>query len=98
MSDRTVGDYGQALAIQVGGIDATLTDTHAIVVRKPDGTKVTWAPATVTAGLLTYLFAPGDLDQAGVYSVELVLTWGLLVDPPGQATSSIVTFLVVPQI
>lgn len=92
----TVGDYGEPITLRVPGVDLTVMDTRSIVVRKPDGTMVTWTPTTVAADQLTYLLAQGDLDQAGVYCVELALTWGILVDPAGQVTSSIGTFQVAP--
>lgn len=90
----TVGDYGQPALIQVVGIDLTKTDSQTLVVAKPDGTRVTWSPLTVTSGSIAYTIKLGDLDQAGPYRGEVVLTWGILVDPPGQETSSIFNFSV----
>lgn len=96
MANHSVGDFGETLTIRVRGIDLTLTDTQSIVVKKPDGSRVAWVPTTVTAGAITYVFAEGDLDQPGNYCVDLILTWGILVDPTGRDTSSIVTFTVDP--
>lgn len=92
----TVGDFGQPFAIKVPGVDLTLMDTVTLTIVKPDGTRVTWGPVTKTSDLITYTIASGDLDQSGTYTGDVVLTWGILVDPPGHVTSSIFTLTVDP--
>lgn len=92
----TVGDYGAVLTIRIRGIDLALVDSVSIVVKKPDGSRVVWTPATAASGVVTYGFVPGDLDQPGNYCGDLVVDWGILADPPGRDTSSIFTFTIDP--
>lgn len=92
MPNRVAGDYGQPLTIAVKGVDPTTATTVAIVIRRPDTTKVTWIPLVFTSSI-SYTFIASDLSQSGVYAGEVVFTFS---SPPGQTTSSIFSFTVDP--
>lgn len=94
MADRQVGDYNQTLVINTA-IDTTAYTTQALIVRKPDKTLVTWAPATVTATQITYVFGASDLLQTGTYLGEILLTRAA---PPAQITSGQFSFTVGPRV
>ncbi len=77
MANRILGDYGQTLRITVGGISLAGNPTIAIIITKPvSNTVLSKTPATVDTvlGILTYVFASGDLDELGAYQVQVQVT------------------------
>lgn len=75
MATFTTGDTAPPLT---GTVNADLTGAAAVAhLRKPDGTTLT-ETATVTdatTGAWSYTWQTGDLDSAGVWSVELQVTY-----------------------
>ncbi len=84
MPDRMQRDHGQPLiytppaSLNVAGADSVLFRAY-----KPSGAVQDW-PAAVVDGLVWHTFAPGDLDEFGVYQVFVV---AIDSSPPGQRTS-----------
>ena len=72
--DRRTGDWGQTYTIGVTGLDLMTVDVIEVLVKKPDGSHVTWAPTTHSSLSIDYVFKPGDLDLAGVYQGHVQLT------------------------
>lgn len=70
--NRHVGDTAPALS---GKVSANLTGATARVhIQRPQGGTVIDEPATIapgTDGAFSYAFKDGDLDTAGVWTVEL---------------------------
>lgn len=68
-----VDDVGTGITVDCGS-DLEGATEAALLVRKPDGTDVSW-PATIIAidgvkRFLRYVTHPGDLDQPGSYKVQ----------------------------
>lgn len=87
--DRMVGDFGQTLEISTD-LDVTAATEVILAVKKPDGTLAEW-DCTPAVGLVTRVFEDGDLDQEGLYKVQIVCTFAA-----GQQTSEAVSFAVGP--
>jgi len=45
-------------------------------VKKPDGTMVTWTPSIFGTNYLRYYSVSGDLDSAGIWTIQPSLTLG----------------------
>lgn len=73
-NDRRVNDFGQTLVVGVTGIDPTSATAQLIRIRKPSGAIIEVPPTVVAADSVTYTWAPGDLDEPGVYHGEVRLT------------------------
>ncbi len=76
---QVVGNAGVVLAAEARE-DLSGATGGEFLVRKPDGTQVTW-PGTLTPPgtprdpwVLSYTTAAGDLDQPGEYVVQPVIT------------------------
>ena len=73
------GDYGVQIKVKTG-IDLTGAQTKVFAVSKPDGRKAQWTASIPTdyqptEGILSYTTAPGDLDIAGNYKLQAVVTF-----------------------
>lgn len=76
-----VGDIGTVITVTVneGGSAAdisTFTATKDFIIRKPDGSVVTWSASFMTDGTdgkVQYSIVNGDLDQEGWYQIEVAL-------------------------
>jgi hypothetical protein len=78
-----VGDVGTSLRATIydgSSIFSLSSATVSVVLVKPDGTKVTKAGSLVTDGtdgLVEYITVSGDLDQAGIWEIQAIVTVGL---------------------
>ena len=80
--------------------DLTLSTKREILVKRPDGTEVTWTadiaterededtgemiPLTPQDGYLEYITDEDDLDQAGDYALQAYIEWGAASNHPGK--------------
>jgi len=80
--------------------DLTLSTKREILVKRPDGTEVTWTadiaterededtgemiPLTPQDGYLEYITDEDDLDQAGDYALQAYVEWGAASNHPGK--------------
>ena len=68
--DRYVGDYGQVVRVSTPGYVST-GGTLTMKVRKPrSGTVTTWA-ATSSGEAVNHTLIVGDLDEPGLYEIEV---------------------------
>lgn len=94
-ADRYVGDVGVPIEVIVKKADGTLrTDlesatTRLFMLEKPSGAHVTWTPTLnlpdASDGKLTYDTQEGDLDEAGVYMLQVFLDYGSVMIKTSQA-------------
>jgi hypothetical protein len=83
MAAPHVGDVGCVITILVrdedgSAVDLSVTTAKTWTVQKPSGAQVTWTPSFVTDGTdgyLKYTTAANDLDQEGVWRVQVNLTF-----------------------
>lgn len=80
-----VGEYGLAFNLNVN-YDLSAATSLSIAITRPDGTVINGAPTAGAVDLVTplgmflahqyavYVFANGDLNQAGNYSARLTYT------------------------
>ncbi len=80
MADRYVGDYGQTLSLTTS-LDLSGSPTVTLWARKPEsGTRVQWSAPTVTpnatppGGSVSRVHQQGELDEAGLYEIQIVVT------------------------
>jgi hypothetical protein len=68
-SQYYVGDEGTEIIVDTCSdiSAATVTD---LIVRKPDGTQVTWSGAIYDTTKIRYVTTTGDFDQAGRYRLQ----------------------------
>jgi len=82
------------------GQDLTLSTKTEILVKKPDGSEVTWTadiateredpetgdmiPLTPADGYLEYITDDDDLDRAGDYALQAYVEWGAASNHPGK--------------
>ena len=80
--------------------DLTLSTVRQILVKRPDGSEVTWdaeiateredeetheiIPLTPEDGYIKYVTVDGDLDQAGDYALQAYVEWGAASNHPGK--------------
>jgi hypothetical protein len=65
-----VADVGTIISIGMDYDCSTVTDLN-FHVRKPDGSEVDWIPNVISGGrILEYTIESGDLDIAGVWTVQ----------------------------
>ena len=68
-----VGTIGADLEILSHADLVTGVSSVVINVRTPGGREVTWTPDSSDAtGVISYRLQPGDLDEAGTYSLQPV--------------------------
>lgn len=72
MAKTYVGDVGTALELETGVSLAGAT-ALAVSARKPDGTEVTWT-ASASGTIVRYVTQAGDLDVAGQWLLQAVVT------------------------
>jgi len=68
-----VGDVDTEFIAETGSDLTSATQTD-IEVLKPDGSEMTWTGTVIETENIRYLSKPGDLDQAGVYARQAVVT------------------------
>lgn len=75
--DAFLGDYGVALVVTLstaaGVIDLTSVLAVEFTFTRPDGTTLAVAASVLspaTAGVVRYVFEPGDLNQAGLWRYQ----------------------------
>jgi len=68
-----VGDTGTAIIVDCGSDISTAT-VHDIKVRKPNGDVVVWSASIYQNNFLKYITVDGDLNLAGDYFVESIIT------------------------
>ena len=95
-----VDDVGTVLRVQVldqdgQAVDITSATGLVLTLQRPDGTKVTKTPTKEvgTQGWLTYTVVAEDLDQAGWWKLQTVVTFTSAV-----YHSSIESFQVYPNL
>lgn len=91
MSKIYIGDYGTIFRVSTG---ADLTDASAakMKIKKPDNTEIEWTAdidAPASDGIISYTTLDGDLDSAGVWSLQSLITF-----PSGVWSGDTVTFTV----
>lgn len=69
MTTVFVGDEGTEVVLDCGTNVSTAT-VRSIVVRKPDGTKVTWGAVAEGANSVRYVTVTGDIDMAGNWKLQ----------------------------
>ena len=69
MSDVFVGDVGTVISLDCGTSVATATVCQ-IIVKKPNGRRVTWPAVQDTATSIKYVIQAGDLDIAGDWQLQ----------------------------
>jgi hypothetical protein len=70
MSDKSyVDDVGTVVLVDTGSDIQTATTTN-LLVKKPDGTEVTWTGTLSGTDSITYTIVADDFDQAGTYSLQ----------------------------
>lgn len=70
-----IGDIGTSILVEVG-IDLTAATGHSISVLKPNKKRVTWASTMEGTTALKYIVQAGDLDIAGIYSLQAFVEIG----------------------
>lgn len=73
MTQIFVGDTGTIIKLDCG-VDISTATVHNIVVRKPNGTKVTWTGTVSGASTIIYITQAGDLDIAGTWHFQAFVT------------------------
>ena len=68
MTMTYVGTVGLKVRINTKN-DLSGTTLVALLVKKPDGTEVTWE-GTANGTYIEYVVQDGDLDQAGYYAIQ----------------------------
>jgi len=70
-----VGDTGTVIELDAG-VDLSSQTSIMIVVKKPDGSETTWSAAVKSSDPTKcyHITAAGDLDQAGVYRLQIQAT------------------------
>lgn len=64
-----VGDVGTVIDVDTC-IDLSGASSVSLLVRKPDGTVVTWSGSVADTTKIRHTVGGGDLDQAGEYRVQ----------------------------
>jgi hypothetical protein len=77
MTEKTivVGDVGVLIKMDMGE-DVSAAASTSMRVTKPDGSVVTWPCSVSDLQYLTYTTSAGDIDQAGVYTVNPAVELG----------------------
>jgi hypothetical protein len=75
VSDIYAGDIGTVILLNTG-VDVSAATVKKMRVRKPSGTVVEWTATTPPGqnNYLTYTTIAGDIDQAGVWSIQAQVT------------------------
>jgi hypothetical protein len=68
-----VGDIGTVIDVDLGENISTATSV-AFSILKPDGTTETWEAEIYADNYLRYATQEGDLDQAGTYKIQPLIT------------------------
>ena len=92
MTQIFVGDTGTIIKLDCG-MDISTATVHNIVVRKPNGTKVTWAGTVNGTSTILYVTQAGDLDIAGTWHFQAFVTM-----PGWTGTGEIATMDVSPTV
>ena len=77
MSDVFVGDEGTIISLDCGTSVATATVCQ-IIVKKPNGRRVTWNAVQDAETTIKYVVQAGDLDVAGDWQLQAYVefpTW-----------------------
>lgn len=76
MTDKVyVDELGKPLKLDAGENISAATAQN-IAVRKPDNTEESWDALVVDSNYVQHVTEAGDLDQAGTYRVQAVVTVG----------------------
>lgn len=78
MTNPTIysGTVGAEVQIETGTDLVAGVTSVSITVRRPNGTVTAWEPDSVDVlGTITYTTAAGDLDQAGTYTLQPVVSY-----------------------
>jgi len=68
-----IGEIGTDIIVDCGQDITGATNTE-LVVKKPDGSIVTWTATIYNTNYLKYTTVSGDFDQAGTYRLQASLT------------------------
>jgi len=69
------GDVGTIILVDCG-CELTDATVHVLMVRKPDGTVVSWDAVVYNKQYLKYVVQDGDFDQVGVFYLQSKVTLG----------------------
>ena len=69
-----VGEYGRLLRFDTSPDNISTSENYTIRVQKPDDTLVEWTPVIEDSTHYTYLTQEGDIDQSGIWDIQLYLT------------------------
>ena len=73
MTQIFVGDTGTIIKVDCG-VNISTATVHNIVVRKPNGAKVTWVGTISGVTSILYATQASDLDIAGTWHLQAVVT------------------------
>lgn len=71
MSKIYAGDHGTTISVNCAA-DVLAATSLAILAMRPDGTSVTWAGAPGVPTSILYTTQPGDLNMAGIWTLQAV--------------------------
>lgn len=77
MSDVFVGDVGTVISLDCGAITTAAT-LRQVIVKKPNGRRVTWNAVQDAETSIKYVVQVGDLDVAGDWQLQAYVefpTW-----------------------
>ena len=69
MSTVFIGDTGTEIVLDCG-IDVSTATVRNIIVRKHNGTKVTWGAVADGTTAIKYVTSAGDLDVPGTWKLQ----------------------------
>lgn len=103
MSDLHVGDIGTTLTITVEedgvAVDLSTSTAKSIRFQKPSGDTAAVTPAfgsDGSDGILEYEFVDGDLDEAGTWEMQVIMTFGTDVWSTTKSTFRVLSVIAAP--
>jgi len=75
LAKHYVGEWGTQITVNCVAT-ITTADPVALLVRKPDNTRVVWIPTVNSATALVYTTVAGDFNKEGKYSLQASITAG----------------------